>query len=85
MALTKAVIVNKDARTPVPIPVMFNPPNYTLTKTNQFAEIRIPGLPSTVLQYVSGDARSLSTEFFFDATDTGVDVRSRCAAITNLT
>jgi nucleoid-associated protein YgaU len=85
MALTKAVIINKDAAVPLPIPVMFNPPNYSLTKTNQFAEIRIPGLPSTILQYVSGDAKALSTELFFDTTDTGVDVRSRTAAISNLT
>jgi len=85
MALTKAVIINKDAPVPVPIPVMFNPPSYTLTKTNQFAEIRIPGLPSTILQFVSGDARTLSTELFFDTTDTGTDVRLRSSAITNLT
>ena len=85
MALTKAVIINKDAAVPLPIPVMFNPPSYSLTKSNQFAEIRIPGLPSTILQYVSGDARTLSTELFFDTTDTGLDVRMRTAAITSLT
>ena len=84
MALTKAVIINKDAAVPLPIPVMFNPPSYSLTNTNQFAEIRIPGLPSTILQYVSGDAQTLSTELFFDNTDTGQDVRAHTAAITNL-
>jgi nucleoid-associated protein YgaU len=85
MAFTKAVIINKDAEVPLPIPVMFNPPSYSLTKTNQFAEIRVPGLPSTLLQYVSGDAQTLSTELFFDTTDSGADVRLRTAAITNLT
>jgi nucleoid-associated protein YgaU len=85
MGLTKAVIINKDAPVPLPVPVMFNPPTYSLTKTNQFAEIRVPGLPSTILQYVSGDAQTLSTELFFDTTDTGVDVRTRTAAISNLT
>src|SRR5688572_24075277 len=85
MALTKAVIINKDAALPLAIPVMFNPTGYSLTKTNQFAEIRIPGLPTTILQYVSGDAQTLSTELFFDTTDTGIDVRSRTAAIANLT
>lgn len=85
MALTKAVIVNRDAPAKPPIPVMFNPPNYELSKTNRFAEIQVPGLPSAVLQFVNGDAQTLSMELFFDTTDTGVDVRSRTAAISNLT
>jgi nucleoid-associated protein YgaU len=84
MALTKAVIVNRDAAVPVPIPVMFNPPNYALTKANRFAEIRIPGLPSTILQFVSGETPTLNTELFFDTTGAGIDVRPRCAAISNL-
>lgn len=85
MALAKAVIINLDAPAPLPIPVMFNPPDYALSKTNQFAEIKIPGLPSSVLQFVSGDAQTLSMELFFDTTDTGADVRMRTAAISNLT
>lgn len=84
MALVKAVIVPID--TPqIPIPVMFNPPNYDLTKTNQFAEIKIPGLQSSVLQFVHGDSKTLSMELFFDTSDTGADVRSRTLAISNLT
>lgn len=85
MALVKAVIVPLDTPQPVPIPVMFNPPNYDLSKTNQFAEIKIPGLQSSVLQFVNGDAKTLSMELFFDTTDTGVDVRTRTLAISNLT
>lgn len=85
MALTKAVIVNKDAMIPLPIPVMFNPPDYQLTKTNRFAELKVPGLPGSVLQYVGSDAQSLTMELFFDTTDTGVDVRTRTEAITSLT
>jgi hypothetical protein len=85
MALTKAVIVRLDAAGAPPIPVMFNPPQYELAKTNQFAEIKIPGLPTSVLQFVNGNAASLTLELFFDTTDTGTDVRVRCAAIANLT
>src|SRR5438874_9847644 len=85
MAFTKAVIVNLDTPGAPPIPVMFNPPAYELSKTNQFAEMKIPGLPSSVLQFVNGNAVSLSTELFFDTTDSGIDVRSRTAAISNLT
>jgi nucleoid-associated protein YgaU len=85
MALTKAVIVNTDARIPLPIPVMFNPPEYQLTRTSRFAEIEVPGLPSSVLQYVGSDAQTLTMELFFDTTYAGVDVRTRTEAIVNLT
>lgn len=85
MALTKAVIVNTDAKIPLPIPVMFNPPEYQLTRTSRFAEIKVPGLPSSVLQYVGSDAQTLTMELFFDTTNSGVDVRTRTEAIVNLT
>lgn len=85
MALTKAVIVKLDTPGAPPIPVMFNPPRYELSKTNQFAEIKIPGLASSLLQFVNGNAKSLSMELFFDTTDNGVDVRTRTAAVSNLT
>ena len=67
MALTKALIVNTD--TSVNIPVMFNPTEYQLQKTNQFAEVGIPGLGSSLLQFVKGDAQTLTMELFFDTTD----------------
>ena len=84
MALAKAVIVNLDARVPVPIPVLFNPPDYELSKTNQYAELKVPGLSSPVLQYVGGGVQSLSMEFFFDTTDSGIDVRLRTNLLANL-
>lgn len=84
MALTKAVIVNLDAPATAPIPVLFNPPRYTLAKTNRFAEIKIPGLASSVLQFVGGDAGTVSLELFFDTTDTGIDVRAHTATIASL-
>lgn len=85
MALTKAVIVNTDAKIRLPIPVMFNPPEYQLTRTSRFAELKVPGLPSSILQYVGSDAQTLTMELFFDTTDTGIDVRIRTEAIVNLT
>jgi nucleoid-associated protein YgaU len=71
----KAVIINTDAKVPIPIPVMFNPPEYQLQKTNQFADIRIPGLGSSLLQFVQGNSQSLTMDLFFDTTDSGLDVR----------
>ncbi len=47
MPLTKALIIDRDASTPTQIPVMFNPPEYQLQITNQFAEVGIPGLGSS--------------------------------------
>jgi len=85
MALTKAVIVRVDRPEMAPIPVMFNPPHYDLSKTNQFAEISVPGLATAVLQFVSGNATNLSMELFFDTTEAGEDVRRLTAPIVTLT
>ncbi len=75
MPLTKALIINTDESISTPIPVMFNPPEYQLQKSNQFAEIGIPGLGSSLLQFVKGTAQTLTMELFFDTTATGLDVR----------
>jgi nucleoid-associated protein YgaU len=85
MPLTKALIINRDALVPLPIPVMFNPPEYQLQVTNQFAEVGIPGLGSSLLQFVKGSAQTLTMELFFDTTDEGVDVRVFTGLILNLT
>ena len=85
MPLTKALLVNRDAIIPLPIPVMFNPPEYQLQVTNQFAEVGIPGLGSSLLQFVKGSAQTLTMELFFDTTDEGIDVRVFTALVINLT
>lgn len=86
MPLTKAVIVNTDAIVPLPIPVMFNPPEYQLQRTNQFAEIGIPGLGSSLLQFVRGSAQTLTMDLFFDTSDLPVpDVRLFTELVVGLT
>jgi hypothetical protein len=85
MPLTKALIINTDAIVPLPIPVMFNPPEYRIEKTNQFAEVGIPGLGSSLLQFVRGSAETLSMDLFFDTTDKGVDVRLITELVVGLT
>ncbi len=84
MSLTKALIINTEKSVPIPIPVMFNPPEYQLQKTTQFAEIGIPGLGSSQLQFVKGSAQTLTMELFFDTTDSGVDVRVFTALVVDL-
>ena len=58
------------------IPVSFNPTEYTLSKGAQIAEISIPGLDSPILQFVRGQAESLSLDLFFDSTEGGMDANA---------
>jgi nucleoid-associated protein YgaU len=66
---------------PAVIPVQFNPPEYTIAKASQIAEIAIPGIDAPILQFVRGQTRTLALELFFDTTRLGssesrvVDVR----------
>jgi nucleoid-associated protein YgaU len=50
---------------------MFNPPEYTIAKGAQFAEIAIPGIDAPILQFIRGQTRTLSLELFFDGTRIG--------------
>jgi Contractile injection system tube protein/LysM domain len=59
------------------IPIRFNPTEYQLQKTNNFAEIAIPGLESPPLQFIRGAAEKLSLDLLVDTTDTLEDVREK--------
>lgn len=59
------------------IPVRFNPTEYQLQKSNNFAEIAIPGLESPPIQFIRGAAETLSVEFLVDTSDTLEDVRKK--------
>lgn len=59
------------------IPLRFNPTEYQLQKTNNFAEIAIPGLESPPIQFVRGGAGKLTAELLADTSDTLEDVRTR--------
>ncbi len=67
MALEKATIINLE--TNERIPVMFNPEEYSLDMGNTIAEIGIPGLEKSPVQYVRGNIRTLQMELFFDTYD----------------
>ncbi len=51
--------------------VQFNPTELNFTKTAQVAEIGVPGLDTPLLQYVRGQAETLTLELFFDSTEDG--------------
>lgn len=81
MALQKAVITPEGGE---PIEVLFNPAQYSLDKSNQIAEIPIPGLGAPILQYVRGNTRTLSMELFFDTYEQQTDVREHTDRIYGL-
>jgi nucleoid-associated protein YgaU len=88
MALEKATIqrYNPDSSTPEgqPIQVLFNPTEYRIGKSNQFAEVAIPGLESPPIQFVRGNVRTLSMQLFFDTYEQGQDVRDYVRQIVDL-
>jgi len=74
MAITKAKFERLNARLAVvgdPIEVSFNPNELTYNKGIQLAEIAIPGLDSPILQFVRGQAETLTVDLLFDSTDEG--------------
>jgi len=80
--LAKAILI--DTTTGVGHPVMYNPEELKLEQGNQFAEVGIPGLNASPLQYVRGKNRVLTMELFFDTYETGEDVRAYTAPIVRL-
>jgi LysM repeat protein len=72
MALEKAIIKLNSGEQ---IPVLFNPTQYSLEKSNQISELAIPGLSSPILQYVHGSNRTLTMDLFFDTYEQKTDVR----------
>ncbi len=73
MALEKATITN--TATGKTIPVMFNPEKYSMSKSNSFSELSVPGLESPIIQFSKGNTQSLSMELFFDTYEDRSDVR----------
>jgi len=73
MALSKARIkivddvkIESKEKTYDSFDVQFNPTEYTLNRTNQIAEIAIPGLDNPLLQFIRGQNEKLTLDLFFD-------------------
>jgi hypothetical protein len=80
--LAKAVLIDTSSGTGHP--VMYNPEEFKLEQGNQFAEVGIPGLNASPVQYVRGKNRVLTMELFFDTYESGEDVRTYTAPIAGL-
>jgi hypothetical protein len=65
MALEYATLTNLDSGQR--FEVLFNPDEYTINKDNNFAQASVPGLSSPLLQFVSGNLRTLEMELTFDS------------------
>jgi hypothetical protein len=74
--LEKAFFARKDRPQEI-VPFLFNPREFTVEKSNQFAEIGIPGLGSSMFQF-----GTLNMDIFFDTYEQGIDVRNFTDRIT---
>ena len=74
--LNKAFILVLDKRLIIKdmVTVLFNPTEYSLEKSNEFASINIPGLESPLLQFSRGNLETLSMDLFFDTYEKNIDV-----------
>jgi len=68
--------------------VDYNPEEYTINQDNNFATQNIPGLSGPLVQFVSGNQRTLEMELLFDTWDTPsltkADVRDKTRRVTRL-
>jgi hypothetical protein len=51
------------------IEVTFNPTEYSINKSNSFAESKIPGLISPIIQFNQGNTRTLKVDLLLDTQD----------------
>jgi nucleoid-associated protein YgaU len=55
------------------IPVLFNPTEYSLELSNRYQKSSPPGLSSPIIQFVNGEADTLSMDLYFDTHTDGAD------------
>jgi hypothetical protein len=66
------------------IDVLFNPAEYSIQKSNQYAETPLLGLPTPIRQFTSGGAEVLTLDLFFDTYERGEDVRLHTEKVAGL-
>jgi nucleoid-associated protein YgaU len=81
-ALQKATLIN--TATGDQVPVQFNPEEYTVSRSNHFAQAAVPGLSGPLVQFVNGEQTTLEMELFLDTYEAGGDVRALSRAVTAL-
>ena len=76
MGLVKARIENRSDPDAEGVTVLFNPTEYGVDRGATYAELPVPGLEMPLLQFVRGDAETLSLELFLDASDRRASVQA---------
>jgi nucleoid-associated protein YgaU len=85
MKLKKGFIkVHEGEKQGTEIEILYFPPEYSIEKSNSFSEIAIPGLENPYLQFVKGNASSVTLEVFYDTYEEGIDVRTLTNELTDL-
>jgi hypothetical protein len=69
MGLARATLTNVSKADEPKIEVQFNPTEYGIDRGSSYAELQVPGLSTPILQFVRGEAQTLSLELFLDGTD----------------
>ncbi|MEO8539204.1 MAG: peptidoglycan-binding protein [bacterium] len=75
MALVKATLRNVDTNKAVSC--MFNPTDYTFSKSVTWAQQTERGANVPTLEFTGGEAAALTLKLLFDTSDTGEDVRAK--------
>jgi len=83
MALAKANLWNVSVAPPVATAVMFNPTDYSIDRGANYAELDVPGLKTPILQFVRGEAQTLSLSLFLDGSDARQPVKDALKALRN--
>ena len=71
----KAQIINLDNKSEPPIECLFNPSEYTFTKTNTWSPTSVKGKNVPDLEFGGGESMKLTMQLFFDTYASGGDVR----------
>lgn len=77
-------VLDKQGKTKETIPIQFNPPEYSMDKTVEREDKKVPGFTTPPKQFASGTTETLSMELFFDTYEAGTDVRDHTDRIANL-
>lgn len=81
MGLAKAKLINVSGEKPESLEVLFNPTEYSIDRGASFAELQVPGLSTPILQFVRGEASTLSVELFLDRTNSRKNVEESLKAL----
>ena len=67
LKLEKAYIeILEGSRAGTKVPVLFNPTEYSMERANAYKATPVPGLGAPLIQFINGDATTLSMDLFID-------------------